>query len=120
MADKLAGPPPAASTRRTRRPRSGPGVPATATMPGPALPYLLVLAGGAAGIGWIARGGFQAVRGGTFALAGAMCVAAIARLVLPDRRIGMLATRKRATDVVTLAAAAASLVAAGVVLPPWS
>jgi len=50
-------------------------------------------------------------------MAGAMFVAALARLVLPDSRIGMLASRKRLTDVLTLAALAGGLLAAGLILP---
>jgi hypothetical protein len=46
-----------------------------------------------------------------------MFVAAFARLVLPESRIGMLASRKRFMDVVTLAALGAGLLAAGLLLP---
>ncbi len=79
--------------------------------------YVIVLAGGAAGLIWIWQGGGHGVRGGTLAVAGAMFVAALARLVLPESRAGMLASRKRFTDVVTLAALAVGLLAAGLVLP---
>jgi Protein of unknown function (DUF3017) len=47
------------------------------------------------------------------ALAGAMFVAALARLALPESRAGLLVSRKRFTDVVTLAALGAGLLVAG-------
>ena len=51
------------------------------------------------------------------ALAGVMFAAALARLALPDSRAGLLASRKRPTDVVTLAGLATGLLAAGLLLP---
>ena len=80
-------------------------------------PYLMVLAGLAAVLGWLWTGGAHAARGGTLALAGAMFVAAFARLVLPESGAGLLASRKRLTDVVTLAALATGLLAGGLLLP---
>jgi hypothetical protein len=80
------------------------------------LSYLVVLAGCAAGLGWLAQGGARAVRGGTLALAGALAVAAAARLVLPEDRAGLLASRKRLTDAITLAVLAAGLLVAGLAL----
>jgi hypothetical protein len=47
----------------------------------------------------------------------ALLVAAVARLLLPARLAGLLATRNRATDVITLAVLGAGLVVAGLVLP---
>ena len=81
------------------------------------LAYLLVLAGVAAVLVWLWLGGGQAAKGGTLALAGVMFAAAIARLALPESRVGLLASRKRLTDVVTLAALAAGLLAGGLLLP---
>jgi hypothetical protein len=46
-----------------------------------------------------------------------MFAAALARLVLPESRVGLLASRKRRTDVVTLAALGTGLLAAGLLLP---
>ena len=80
------------------------------------LVYLLVLAGVAAVLVWLWLGGGQAAKGGTLALAGVMFAAAIARLALPESRVGLLASRKRLTDVVTLAALAAGLLAGGLLL----
>jgi Protein of unknown function (DUF3017) len=87
---------------------------------GAQLPYLFVLACGASGIVLIWLGGGNAVKRGTLAVAGAMFVAALARLALPESRAGMLASRKRFTDVVTLVALGAGLLAAGLLLPAAS
>lgn len=99
-----------------------PGRPAAVSRRGQAgtggwLPYLLILAGLAAVLGWLWTGGTHAARGGTLALAGVMFAAALARLALPESRAGLLASRKRRTDVVTLAALATGLLAAGLLLP---
>ena len=81
------------------------------------LPYVFVVAGVAAVCAWLWVGGEHAARSGTLALAGVMFAAALARLALPESRAGLLASRKRRTDVVTLAAFATGLLAAGLVLP---
>ena len=81
------------------------------------LAYLLVLAGVAAVCAWLWAGGEHAAKGGTLALAGVMFAAALARLALPESRAGLLASRKRRTDVVTLAALATGLLVAGLLLP---
>jgi hypothetical protein len=47
----------------------------------------------------------------------ALLVGAVARLLLPPRLAGLLATRKRATDVITLTIFGAGLLVAGLVLP---
>jgi hypothetical protein len=47
----------------------------------------------------------------------ALFVGAAARLLLPARLAGLLATRKRATDVITLTIFGAGLLVAGLVLP---
>jgi hypothetical protein len=59
-----------------------------------------------------AGGGEGGVLAGAALLAGA-----VARLLLPVRLAGLLATRKRATDVVTLTVFGVGLVVAGLVLP---
>ncbi len=101
---------------------SQPGRPAALSRRGQAgtggwLPYLMILAGLAAVLGWLWTGGTHAAKGGTLALAGVMFAAALARLALPESRAGLLASRKRLTDVVTLAALATGLLAAGLLLP---
>ena len=111
--------PPVSAPRRGGR--SGPvGPPARASrlrpVRGAQVPYILALAIAVAGLAWLWQGTIQRVRGGTLALAGAMLVAALARLVLPEARAGMLASRRRSIDVVTLAALAIGLLIAGLLL----
>jgi hypothetical protein len=81
------------------------------------IPYLVVLVCTVAGlyIAWrqgSAGGGRGAVVGGI-----ALLVGAGVRLVLPTRLVGLLSTRKRVTDVLTLAVFGVGLVVAGLVLP---
>jgi hypothetical protein len=57
------------------------------------------------------------VRGGTVAVGAVLLAAALARLVLPQRRAGMLASRRRSVDVAALASLGACLVALGVAFP---
>jgi hypothetical protein len=75
-----------------------------------------VLAVAVGAVAWIWQGQ-QYVRGGTLALAGALFVAALARLALPDRQVGMLASRRRIVDVTALGVLAIGLLVAGLVLP---
>jgi Protein of unknown function (DUF3017) len=100
---------PAATPRGTRARRPG-GV------RGAQLVYVIVLAGLAAGLAYIWQGP-HSVRTGTFILAGALFVAVAARLALPERRVGMLASRRRYIDVTVLAILAIGLLVAGLVLP---
>jgi hypothetical protein len=81
------------------------------------LAYLVVLGIVAAGLAWLWAGGAHAAKGGTLALAGAMFVAALARLVLPERWAGLLASRKRITDVVTMATLGTGLLAVVLLSP---
>jgi len=97
-------------TRRARRRRGGRGA------KGAQLPYFVVLAIAVGGVAWICQGQ-QDVRAGTVTVAGALFVAALARLVLPERRAGMLASRRRFVDVTALAVLATGLLVAGLVLP---
>ncbi|MCW2894943.1 MAG: hypothetical protein QOG28_2551 [Trebonia sp.] len=81
------------------------------------VPLLAVLVVTVAGvyIAWrqgSAGGGEGGVVGGA-----ALLVAAVARLLLPSRLAGLLATRKRANDVVTLTIFGVALLVAGLVLP---
>jgi drug/metabolite transporter (DMT)-like permease len=81
------------------------------------IPYLTVLVCAVAGvyIAWrqgSAGGGQGAVVGGV-----ALLVGALVRLALPARLVGLLGTRKRVTDVLTLAVLGAGLIIAGLVLP---
>jgi Protein of unknown function (DUF3017) len=81
------------------------------------IPYLAVLVCALAGvyIAWregSAGGGQGAVVGGI-----ALLAAAGVRLALPARLAGLLGTRKRVTDVLTLTVLGAGLLVAGLVLP---
>jgi len=82
-----------------------------------AIPYLAVLICTIAGVyvAWhqgSAGGGKGGVVGGI-----ALLVAAVMRLVLPARLVGLLGTRNRAIDVLTLAIFGGGLLIAGLVLP---
>ena len=68
---------------------------------------------------WIRQGG-QNVRGGTLAVAGILFAAALSRLALPERRAGMLVSRRRLADVAVLTALGTGLLVAGLVLPAQS
>jgi len=78
-----------------------------------------VLAVTAGGLVWVWRGS-QHVRGGVITLACALLAAAVGRLVLPQQRAGMLASRQRMSDVLAFAVLGIGLLAAGLVLPPPS
>ncbi len=79
------------------------------------LPYAIVLCGLTLALVWIRQSG-QNVKGGTLAVAGILFVAALARLALPERRAGMLVSRRRLADVAVLAALGTGLLVAGLVL----
>ena len=51
------------------------------------------------------------------AVAGILFAAALARLALPERRAGMLASRRRLADVAVLTALGTGLLVAGLMLP---
>jgi len=80
------------------------------------LPYLIVLAGAATGmlIAW--QGSKYAGRGA--ALVGAsLLVGALARLILPERYAGLLASRRKASDVLAFAVFGAAVLAVAIALP---
>jgi hypothetical protein len=81
------------------------------------LPYAIALCGLAASLIWVLQGG-QGIRGGTLAVAGTLLATALARLALPERRAGMLVSRRRLLDVAVLAVFGVGLLVAGLVLPP--
>lgn len=83
------------------------------------LPFFLILGGAAAGVGTIDLGGGY-VRSGTLVLSGVLLIAAVARLVLPDRRAGMLSSRCRSLDVAIYAVLGLALLAAGLLAPAAS
>jgi hypothetical protein len=81
------------------------------------IPLLAVLVVTVAGVYIAWRQGSAGGGEGGVVAGVALLVAAVARLLLPAGLAGLLATRKRATDVATLAAFGAALVIAGLVLP---
>jgi hypothetical protein len=80
------------------------------------LPYGIAICCVALALVWIRQNG-QNVRGGTLAVAGVLFAAALTRLALPERRVGMLASRRRLTDVAVLAVLGTGLLLAGLLLP---
>jgi hypothetical protein len=80
------------------------------------IPYLAVLACVAVGLYVSWHQGSRSGQGGVIA-GSALLVAAGIRLVLPAKLAGLLATRHRVTDVLTLIAFGTGLLIAGLVLP---
>jgi hypothetical protein len=78
--------------------------------------YPIVLAGTAAGLAYLWRGP-ENVRGGVLAVAVTLLLAAAARLVLPERRAGLLVSRRRFADVAAFSILGLALLVAGLVLP---
>ncbi|HYK33854.1 MAG TPA: DUF3017 domain-containing protein [Streptosporangiaceae bacterium] len=76
------------------------------------LSYWLIVAGTCAAL-VIMRLGTHHLKSGTLVLAGVLLIAAIARLVLPDRLTGMLSSRRRLFDVAIFAVLGIGLLAAG-------
>jgi hypothetical protein len=76
------------------------------------LSYWLVVAGTCAALAIIRLGAHQ-LKSGTLVLAGVLLIAALARLVLPDRLAGMLSSRRRLLDVAIFALLGAGLLVAG-------
>jgi DUF3017 family protein len=81
------------------------------------VPYLAVLVCAVVGVCIAWREGSAGGGDGAVVLGAALLAAAVARLLLPARLAGLLATRKRATDVLTLTLLGAGLLIAGLVLP---
>jgi hypothetical protein len=80
------------------------------------VPYWLAVCGIAAGL-LVIRFGGRDVRGGTLVIAGVLLAAAAARLGLPTRRAGMLASRRRFVDVAAFGLLGAGLLVAGLIFP---
>jgi len=80
------------------------------------LPYLIILAGVAAGMFVASKGSKYAGRGA--GLVGASLLAgAVARLILPARYAGLLSSRRKASDVLALAVFGAAVLAVAIALP---
>ena len=80
------------------------------------LPYLIVLAGAAAGMFVVWQGPNYVGRGAGL-VACSLLAAALARLILPPRYAGLLASRRKASDVLALAAFGAAVLAVAISLP---
>jgi len=81
------------------------------------LPYWLTIAGLVLALALLWEHALS-VRGGTLAVAGIVLAADLARLLLPERRAGMLVSRRRLVDVAVLTALGTGLLVAGLALPP--
>jgi hypothetical protein len=77
-------------------------------------PLLSVLGGGVFGLAAVALGHF---RTGCLALGFSVLLAALARLVLPARRVGLLVVRSRAFDVLVLSVMGSAIVVLAVIVP---
>jgi hypothetical protein len=80
------------------------------------LPYVIVLAGTAAGLLIVSQGSQYAGRG-TAGVGAVLLVAALARLALPPRYAGLLASRSKAQDVAGFAVLGAAVLAVAASLP---
>ena len=80
------------------------------------LPYLIALAGAVAGL-FVTWQGSQRAGRGTAVVGGALLVAAVARLVLPPRYAGPLASRGRAWDVAAFAVLGTAVLGVALSLP---
>jgi Protein of unknown function (DUF3017) len=80
------------------------------------LPYVIVLAGTAAGLLVAAQGSQYAGRGAG-GVGAALLVAALARLALPPRYAGLLVSRSKAQDVAGFAVLGAAVLAVAASLP---
>ncbi len=82
-----------------------------------AVPYLAVLVCAVVGVYIAWHEGSAGGGDGAAVLGAALLAAAVARLLLPARLAGLLATRKRVTDVLTLTVLGTGLLVAGLILP---
>jgi hypothetical protein len=80
------------------------------------LPYLIVLAGVAAGM-FVAWKGSKYAGRGAGVIGTSLLVGAVARLILPARYAGLLASRRKASDVLALALFGAAVLAVAIALP---
>jgi hypothetical protein len=78
-------------------------------------PLLTVLGGGVVGLGAVALDHF---RTGCLLLGFSVLFAALARLLLPARRVGLLVVRSRVFDVLALATMGVALVVLAIIVPP--
>ena len=80
------------------------------------LPYLIVLAGVAAGM-FVAWNGSKYAGRGAGLIGVSLLAGAVARLILPARYAGLLSSRRKASDVLALALFGAAVLAVAIALP---
>jgi hypothetical protein len=80
------------------------------------LPYLIVLAGVAAGM-FVAWNGSKYAGRGAGLIGASLLAGAVARLILPARYAGLLSSRRKASDVLALALFGAAVLAVAIALP---
>lgn len=117
--DDIAPPPDAAAPRAPaghRAPRSKDSDQPAVTGVLSWVPYLVVLAGAAAALFVVSKGSAYALRG-IAVLGGTLLAAALARFLLPNRFAGLLASRRKASDVLAFAVFGAALLAVALSLP---
>ena len=107
--DASPSPPSAPASHRAARPRDR-------APRGAWLPYLIVLAGVAAGMFVIWQGSKYAGRGASL-IGASLLAGALARLILPERYAGLLSSRRKASDVLAFAAFGAAVLAVAIALP---
>ncbi len=103
---------PGRAASRASVPPAGPAATALAQVP-----YLVALACTLGGIVWAWRGS-HAVGNGAGVVGGGLLAAAVARLILPQSAVGLLASRRRFADVLALGILGAGLLVLALVLPP--
>jgi hypothetical protein len=101
-AHPLPGPATPPPSRRADRGRARPAVPRWFGR----LPYALVLCGVTAGLAVVATNHF---RRGSMLIAASVFIGALARLLLPESQVGMLAVRRRWLDVLLMTTAAVGI-----------
>jgi Protein of unknown function (DUF3017) len=101
-AQPMPGPSTPPPSRGVDRTRARPAVPRWLVR----LPYAFVLCGVAAGLAVVATNHF---RRGSMLIAAAVFIGALARLMLPESQVGMLAVRRRWLDVLLMTAAAVGI-----------
>jgi Protein of unknown function (DUF3017) len=100
-----------APPRRTHRARQS-----QSDKPASMLLYVLILAGVAGGL-LLTWHGSQYASKGAVTIGGMLLVAAVARLLLPARYAGLLASRHKALDVLTFALLGVGVLAVALTLP---
>jgi Protein of unknown function (DUF3017) len=101
-------------TGRAARATQADGDPGTSALAW--LPYLIVLAGVAAGM-FVAWNGSRYAGRGAGVIGASLLAGATARLILPARYAGLLSSRRKASDVLALAVFGAAVLAVAIALP---